>query len=412
MSDHQESSLQTASPNPRRRITLKRRLVYVSIIYFSFLLLLVAVEVGTRLRMDHVSSLDLFVVARQQKAQVADEKQSGIFEGDPLLLWRLKPNLDKAVWDYTVLSTNSEHLRSERTGGTLGPKQSGTIRIVCLGDSVTFGFRVPVVWPDKPTEFDPEWLPFPMLLEKQLRAANPDRRIEVITMAVPGYTSHQGLAWLQRDIDNLQPDLLTVSFGWNDASLSDVPDRESIRTNWNSVAVRWLIDHSQAFAHATHWLRTREANKQLQDQRQLQSGPSTTERPPAYAGGSDKPRPAARVSQQEYLANMLAIESLGRGHGAAVIMIAAPYRDYSTEAPEAELMLQYRAALKSTVGRRGIPFLEIRELTEEAYPSNEGWFGERIHPNHMGHRLMASELLKLIQTKRLLPELTIPELIP
>jgi len=47
--------------------------------------------------------------------------------------------------------------------------------------------------------------------------------------------------------------------------------------------------------------------------------------------------------------------------------------------------------------QRGIPFLEIRELTEEAYPSNEGWFGERIHPNHMGHRLIASELFATSQ---------------
>lgn len=385
---------------PARRISFKRRLAYVSIIYLGFLLLLVAIEVGVRLRMDHVSSLDLFVVARQQKAQVADAKQSGIFEGDPLLLWRLKPNLDHAVWDYTVLSTNSQHLRSEHPGETLEPKQPGTIRIVCLGDSVTFGFRVPTVWPDKPTEYDPEWLPFPMLIEKQLRAANPDRRIEVITMAVPGYTSHQGLAWLRRDIDKLQPDLLTVSFGWNDASLSDVPDREAIKTNWSAVSVRWLIDHSQAFAHATRWLRTREANKQLAAS---QTQPQTTQR---------APRPAARVSQEEYLDNMLAVESLGRQHGAAVIVIAAPYRDYSAEAPEAALMLQYRAALRAMMTQRGMIFLEIRELTEGAYPANEGWFGERIHPNHMGHRLMASELLKLIQTKHVLPKLTIPELIP
>src|SRR5204862_1220499 len=122
-----------------------------------------------------------------------------------------------------------DHLRSQHPQESLLPKQPGAVRIVCLGDSVTFGYRVPVVWPDKPTEYDPEWLPFPMLLEKQLRAANPNRQLDVITMAVPGYTSHQGLAWLRRDIDKLQPDLVVVSFGWNDASLSDVPDREAIR---------------------------------------------------------------------------------------------------------------------------------------------------------------------------------------
>jgi hypothetical protein len=219
------------SPRAPSRIPLKRRLAYAAIIYLSFLVLLAAIELGTRLTMSHVSSLDLFVVTSQQKAQVADEKHSGIFEGDPLLLWRLKPNLDHAIWDFTVLSTNSDHLRSEQSSRSLQPRQSGTIRIVCLGDSVTFGYRVPVVWPDKPTEYDPDWLPYPMLLEKHLRAANPGRNIEVITMAVPGYTSNQGLAWLRRDVARLQPDLLTVSFGWNDASLSDVPDRDAKKSN-------------------------------------------------------------------------------------------------------------------------------------------------------------------------------------
>lgn len=377
------------------RLSRKRRLSYAAIIYLGFLLLLAAVELGTRLTLPHISSLSLFVVTTQQRAQVADEKQSGIFEGDPLLLWRLKPNLDHAVWDFTVLSTNSQHLRSEHPGKTVGAKQPGTTRIVCLGDSVTFGFRVPVVWPEKPTEYDPAWLPFPMLLEKELLAANPDRKIEVVTMAVPGYTSHQGLAWLRRDIDDLQPDLLIASFGWNDASFSDVPDREAIRTNWYAVAVRWLIDHSQAFAHATHWLRAKEAQARQQKQT-----------------GQPIVRPAARVSQQEYLNNMIAIQSMARLRGASVIVIAAPYRDNGPNAPEADLMLQYRVALGTAMRQRGVPFVELRELTPEAYPSNEGWFGERIHPNHMGHRLIASELLKVIGATHPLKDLKIPELVP
>jgi lysophospholipase L1-like esterase len=376
-------------------LSRKRRLVYITIIYLGFLLLLAAVEIGTRLTLPHISSLSLFVVTTQQKAQVADEKQSGIFEGDPLLLWRLKPNLDHAVWDFTVLSTNSQHLRSEHVGENVGAKQPGTTRIVCLGDSVTFGFRVPVVWPERPTEYDPAWLPFPMLLEKELRAANPDRKIEVVTMAVPGYTSHQGLAWLRRDIDDLQPDVLIASFGWNDASFSDVPDREAIRTNWYVVAVRWLIDHSQAFAHATHWLRAKEAKARQQKQT-----------------GQPIVRPAARVSQQEYLNNMIAIQAMARLRGASVIVIAAPYRDNDPNVPEAGLMLQYRVALGTAMRQRGVPFVELRELTPEAYPSNEGWFGERIHPNHMGHRLIASELLKVMSATHPLKDLKIPELVP
>jgi len=384
-----ENKLETAYPVKfRQRIPIKRRLAYIAIIYLAFLLILLAIEAGTRLTMAHVSSLDLFVVTPQQKAQVADAKQSTIFEGDPLLLWRLKPNLDHVVWDFTVVSTSSEHLRSVDPVQSLKPKQPGTIRIVCLGDSVTFGYRVPAVWPDKPTEYDREWLPYPMLLEKHLRTANPGRNIEVITMAVPGYTSHQGLAWLRHDLDRLQPDLLTISFGWNDVSFSDAPDREAINTDWRSVGVRWLVDTSQAFAHATRWLR-------------LKQTAATTIR-----------TPVARVSEHEYLNNFQEFIRIAKAKEAAIIILAAPYRDRKTNPPEAALMSRYRASLRSMAQQNQIPFLEPLELTEAAYPSNEGWFGELIHPNHMGHRLIASELLKLFAANRMLHDVSIPALTP
>lgn len=371
--------------NRTKVIPLKRRIAYFGIIYLAFVLILALVEIAARIFLPPIASLDLFVNTTQQRAQVADAKQSSIFEGDPLLLWRLKPNLREAVWDFTVLSTNAQGLRVDYPVGVKAP---GVFRIVCLGDSVTFGYRVPPVWPDKPTEYDRSWLPYPMLLEKQLRAANPGKSIEVITMAVPGYTSHQGLAWLKRDLETLEPDLLTVSFGWNDVSFSEAADHETVRTGWLPVTTRWFIDHSQAFAHVTRWLRSRKQNNQA------------------------RPAPRARVSQQDYLANMLETTKLARAGGAKVVVIAAPYRDSFTNPGEARLMNSYRTALRTQVQALEVPFLEIRELTEAAYPSNEGWFGELIHPNHMGHRLMASELLKLIAREKLANGLVVPSLTP
>jgi lysophospholipase L1-like esterase len=373
---------QTVTTN---KIPLRRRLLYIGFIYVVFLLLLVSVEVITRVAFTRVESLDLFVNTPQQKMQVANPQQATIFEGDPLLLWRLKPDLDHVYWDFTVVSTNAQSFRADYPTGA---KPAGTFRIVCLGDSVTFGYRVPPVWPDKPNDYDPTWQPFPVLLEKELRNANPNRNIEVFPMAVPGYTSHQGLAWLRRDIDNLQPDVVIASFGWNDVSISDVPDREAIDTRWWPVAIRWVIDHSQAFAHATRWLRSRNQGQ-----------------PVARV-------PASRVSQQEYIDNLNAIVRLAKDHGAGVIVIGAPYRDSKTNPPEAQLMTQYRAWLKSDMQKTQTPYLEILELTEAAGSVNEGFFGELIHPNHMGHRLMASELLKLMDQRHLLGDLNVPTFIP
>ena len=227
------------------------------------------------------------------------------------------------------------------------------------------------------------------VLEKQLRVANPNRKIEVFPMAVPGYTSHQGLAWLRRDIGWLQPDMVIASFGWNDVSFSDVPDKEAIRTDWYPVIVRWLIDHSQAFAHSTKWLRSR-------------NHPS-----------SDHPvKPVARVSEGEYIDNFAEIVRLVRASGAGVIVVGAPYRDEKTNPPEAKLMKQYRSSLKTAMEQKQVPYLEVLELTEAAGSVNEGFFGELIHPNHMGHRLIASELLDLMAQKKLLGDLSVPKLVP
>ena len=140
---------QTVTTN---KIPRRRQLLYLGFIYVVFLLLLVSVEVITRYAFTRVESLVLFVNTPQQKMQVANPQQSGIFEGDPLLLWRLKPNLDHVYWDFTVVTTTGQSFRADYP---IGRKPAGTFRIVCLGDSVTFGYRVPPVWPDKPKDYDP-----------------------------------------------------------------------------------------------------------------------------------------------------------------------------------------------------------------------------------------------------------------
>ena len=372
--------------NRPERIPLRRRLLYALGIYLFFLAILGAVEVITRITMHHVSSLDVFVSTPQQRMQVADEKQSGIFEGDSLLLWRLRPNLDHVIWDYTLISTNGQGFRADYN---IGPKKAGVFRIICLGDSVTFGYRVPVVWPERPNSSEPDWLPYPMLLEKRLKSANPQREIEVLTMAVPGYTSHQGLAWLKRDINWLEPDLVVASFGWNDASLSDAPDRITIRTNWYAVGIRWLIDHSQAFAHATHWLRSH-------DQQQP----------------SKSPTPVSRVSQDEYVNNFKSIAELCKSHHAPIVVMGAPYRDGTTNPAEAKLMTSYRVALQSSMQSQGVPYFAVYSLTEDGGSTNQALFGELIHPNHLGHRLIAEALLKVMINEKLLGDLRAPEFAP
>src|SRR5438105_8586121 len=79
-----EGNAHLSSPDA---IPRSRRVIYTAITCLLVPVILLGVEVTTRLTLPHVSSLELFVNAAQQKAQVANQQQGVIFEGDPLLLW-------------------------------------------------------------------------------------------------------------------------------------------------------------------------------------------------------------------------------------------------------------------------------------------------------------------------------------
>jgi lysophospholipase L1-like esterase len=371
------SETETNAPS----LTPRRRALYLSIPYLIVALLILSVEVGTRLVLPHVSTLESLVEAQHTQSNFIDRERVTIFEGDPLLFWRVKPNLSNVIWDFTVVSTNAEGLRHD---GDIKRKEPGTLRVVCLGDSVTFGYRVPVVWAERPNDYNRDWLPYPQLLEKALRAANPDRKIEVIALAVPGYTSYQGLAWLRRDIERLEPDVVTACFGWNDIGLRSVTDRELMPDDFWHVAYRTVVSHSQALSHFTLWMQRRRAAKEIR-----------------------KPAVTPRVPRDEFAANMVEIARLAEEHNARAILIGTVYRDAVTNPGEAAQVKAHRDALRIAANSHGIPYLEIPELTEAA--NSQNLFGELIHPNHEGHRLMALSLLKFFAAYNTLKGLNVPQ---
>jgi lysophospholipase L1-like esterase len=337
-----------------------------------------------RATLPHVSALSLFVSSPVQRDGFTDTENVTIFEGDPLRFWRVRPNLDRVIWDYTVVSTNEQGLRH---AGPFGPKREGSRRIVTLGDSVTFGYRIPVVFPKRPEQYDHKALPYPLAMERDLRAANPDRDIEVVNLAVPGYTSHQGLAWLRQDIEELEPDLVIACFGWNDINRRAATDREMMKTDWYHVALRRAGSASQVISQIVSWRRKKQ--------------PQQAARLPEFV---------LRVPVEDYVDNFLQIARLAETHGASVAILGPVYRGSIEHTAESERMTRQRDALRTAMQEAKIPYLEIPELTEHNHPENLMLFGELIHPNKPGHRLMEVRLLEFLSRQEMLWDLTLPEL--
>ena len=374
---------QNAAPSPIR-LTQPLRILVLAAPFVLFLGILAGIEGTVRATLPHVSTLDLFVRSALQQQGFTDSENVTIFEGDPLLFWRVRPSLDRVIWDYTMVSTNEQGLRH---AGPIGTKREGSRRIVTLGDSVTFGYRIPVVFPGEPEDYDPTALPYPLAMERDLRAANPDRDIEVVNLAVPGYTSHQGLAWLRRDIGKLDPDLVIACFGWNDVNLRAATDREMMKTDWYHTALRRIGSASQVISHIVSWRRKRQPPINAQ-----------------FAG------PALRVPIEDYVENLLEIAKLAKTHGASVVVIGPVYRGFDDNPEESERMTSQRDALWTAMQEAEIPYLEIPELTEHNRAGNLWLFGEPVHPNVQGHRIMEVRLLEFLSRQEMLWDLSLPEL--
>lgn len=386
--DHSECVKQKNRPMDKdtteQRVPLHRRILFLSIPYLFTALLIGGIEAAARLFLPHIPPLDVLIDSPSLRVDLGGNKDSPLFEPDPLLFWRVRPNLHEVYWDFTVVSTNAQGLRHE---GDIGRKIPGGFRIVCLGDSVTFGFRVPMAFPNRPHDFDRALFPYPTLAEKKLRQANPGKSIEVVPLAVPAYTTLQGLNWLKREIDWLKPDVVTACFGWNDICLRPVPDRESMPMDFGHVAARTLLVHSQA---VTHFAKRRTGER---------------ERAEGNRGGEG---PVARVSRDDYVANLLEIAGVAGTHGAQVVLIGQVYRDATYDPPEAKLVREYRDALREAAGANRVPYLQVDELIETNYPANDRLFGELIHPNADGHQVMAREILKFLDAHGMLDSLRIP----
>lgn len=92
-----------------------------------------------------------------------------------------------------------------RTSGTRAVSHDISVtRILCVGDSFTFGMGAP------------KGLSYPEQLEKMLRERRADRKFKVYNVGMPGNTSVKLLNRLEGQLDKYRPDFLIVLVGAND----------------------------------------------------------------------------------------------------------------------------------------------------------------------------------------------------
>src|SRR5438045_2276978 len=162
-----------------------RKLVAITFPAFAIaaFLLVCGVEVWTRVRWDDRKGTPGFFVSHPVRIQQLGADYNGWFAGVPVTINHL------GFRD----SRNYDLAKSERT-----------VRILVLGDSVTFGHG---------SVYEHA---YPFLLERRLKAWRPDVDWQVWNLGVPGYNTSQELEHLKEIGPVFSPDLVIVGFFEND----------------------------------------------------------------------------------------------------------------------------------------------------------------------------------------------------
>jgi len=313
------------------------------------------------------------------------------YRWDRELFYRLAPGLDLPLTDITappplrertrwIFHTNSVGFNSREATHTKPP---GTLRIVTLGDSSTFGWGV-----------DTEET-YPYQLERLLRERHPDRRIEVVNLGVCGYSSLQGLILLRREGLRYSPDIVILSYGSNDYSLVPEPFDVVVERNRGWVGGWLALTHaSRAYQVYASYLRRAAAGLGIGARRPEGTGVLNV--------GPDKSR-----------ANLVEMTQLSKEAGADPVFVTncvpGEMADPLLEAARrtGTPVLDSRPLLEGAVegilsgDRFSREFLRYRGLYPAALLREFPWLAvyltDQCHPNVVGHRLIAEALVPMVE---------------
>jgi lysophospholipase L1-like esterase len=274
---------------------------------------------------------------------------NGVFLLDEHTFWKVAPDEKSGV--------NNAGFRDR--DATTTDKADGVYRIICIGDSVTFGV---------PVELNPPEKTFPKQLEILLEKRFGSGKVEVLNAGNPGYTSYQGLKQLKTRLRRYNPDLLIVQFGINDSSPAvGQTDKEQSTRSEAFLPVYNALSKSALYCTIVKWLRRNQKN----------ATPSNSE--------------VQRVPPSNFKKNMLMIMAQGKLHDFECIFIK-PVR---FENGILETLYYYQPPQNAKIVDMLTSFKNYR-----ADPAQ--LFHDVCHLTPEGHKLLALTIFNAITEYRLL----------
>ena len=303
----------------------------------------------------------------------------------PYIGYTLSPRFDRPMVHHNALGFRGPEIARA--------KKPGTIRVICLGDSSTYGFSI-----------SRDEMTWPVKLQMYLNRVGNPTTFEVINAGAPGYSSFESLAMLQFRGLELRPDIAVVYLGFNDLRASTwpevQPDNSHFRRSWgapDSPTTR-LLELSETFLLA-RWFFTDHRHKVIELARYVivpEDGDQLTH-------GLQKPKEQGFINFER---NVRSIVAVARAHGMRVLLVTQAYGEGTIDAQRAEIIGAAMSRISRIVRQIGgegtdpdVALLDARRLL----PTMPGIFTDGVHMNDDGAdffaRLITARMMELNWTK-------------
>jgi lysophospholipase L1-like esterase len=302
-----------------------------------------------------------------------------ILEPDRVLLWKNRPNSQQRYIDVFrpthreqertailrrfrpqppdslkgnptwEISLNSEGFRDVEIRKQ---KPSSVFRIVCLGDSWTFGWNVGTTQS------------YPRQLQDLLRREFPEANFEVLNLGVAGYSSLHGFRLLKTRVLDLNPDVVVVGFAMNEPRMAGV-DGKQASTDEKSVSLAQrlstILNQSESFKLLRYWVlsltwKPRSIGEYLKDKSY-----NATWREQVTGNDFDKFEPWMRDSLREYEKHHREMIKVARSANSSIVLL---YNEFWKDSP-------YLKVLRRISRDEGVPLVDSSALIAEAQRSIE-----------------------------------------
>jgi len=308
---------------------------------------------------------------------------------DPDRFWKLKPGIsiddpNNRFWLGTV--SNSRGFRSPEFSLE---KPAGTTRIVCFGDSSTFGIGATMedTWPSQLQEL--------LQQDDAFGDLTSDRRFEVINAGVPGYTSYQGLQYMRQEIDRLQPDIVMASYANNDFwhwdQTTDAQHAEELR---RKNGVRSVLMSSRLAQGMDSLLQQSKAAKSDAVPARQTASPNQHW---AAAATDNYIQPidewTRRVPLDDFRNNIHQMTDLCKQRRLPLVLVKWP--DQPQAAGQWSPRIAYQDVLEEVAAERGLLIADVVRLFQE----NKSWSIHTYVPNDIVHVNRAGNSLAAIAAR-------------